>query len=78
MTTHADRAEVCDQRIAAHWVLGQWADRLLEQADLGVTIVDRHGTVMYYNKWAAEHLDRQLPRPLGARTASPQGHQPAV
>ena len=78
MTTHADRAEVCDQRIVAHWVLGQWADRLLDQAGLGVTIVDRHGTVMYYNKWAAEHLDRQLPRPLGARTASPQGLQPAV
>ncbi|MGA8546560.1 MAG: hypothetical protein WB785_15050, partial [Mycobacterium sp.] len=39
--------------------LGEWADRLLEQAGLGVTIVDRHDTVMYYNKWAAEHLDRE-------------------
>ena len=59
MTTHADLAEVSDQRIVADWALGQWADRLLEQAGLGVTIVDRHGTVMYYNKWASEHLDRE-------------------
>jgi hypothetical protein len=57
MTTHADLAEVCDQRIVAGWALGEWADRLLEQAGLGVTIVDRHGTVMYYKKWASEHLD---------------------
>ena len=59
MTTHADLTEVSDQRIVADWALGEWADRLLEQAGLGVTIVDRHGTVMYYNKWASEHLDRQ-------------------
>jgi sensor histidine kinase regulating citrate/malate metabolism len=59
MTTHADLAEVSDHRIVADWALGEWADRLLEQAGLGVTIVDRHGTVMYYNKWASEHLDRQ-------------------
>ena len=59
MTTHADLAEVSDHRIVADWALGQWADRLLEQVGLGVTIVDRHGTVMYYNKWASEHLDRQ-------------------
>lgn len=59
MTTHADLAEVSDHRIVADWALGQWADRLLGQAGLGVTIVDRHGTVMYYNKWASEHLDRQ-------------------
>jgi DNA-binding CsgD family transcriptional regulator len=59
MTTHADLTEVFDQRIVADWALSEWADRLLEQAGLGVTIVDRHGTVMYYNKWASEHLDRQ-------------------
>jgi hypothetical protein len=59
MTTHADLTEVSDQRIVADWALGEWADRLLEQAGLGVTIVDRHGTVMYYNKWASEHLDRE-------------------
>jgi ATP/maltotriose-dependent transcriptional regulator MalT len=59
MTTHADLTEVSDRRIVADWALGEWADRLLEQAGLGVTIVDRHGTVMYYNKWASEHLDRQ-------------------
>ena len=41
MTTHADLAEVFDQRIVADWALGEWADRLLEQAGLGVTIVDR-------------------------------------
>ena len=59
MTTHADRTEVCEQRIVAGWALGGWADRLLEQAGLGVTILDRYGTVMYYNKWASEHLDRR-------------------
>jgi hypothetical protein len=47
MTTHADLAEVSDHRVVAHWALGEWADRLLEQVGLGVTIVDRHGTVMY-------------------------------
>lgn len=59
MTMHADLAEVSDGRIVAGWALREWADRLLEQAGLGVTIVDRHGTVKYYNKWASEHLDRQ-------------------
>ena len=59
MTTHADLAEVSDHRIVADWALGQWADRPLEQAGIGVTVVDRHGEVMYYNKWADEHLDRQ-------------------
>ena len=48
MTTHADLAEVSDHRIVADWALSEWADRLLEQAGLGVTIVDRH-----------EHLDRE-------------------
>lgn len=52
-------AEVAENRIAADWDLDQWADRILEQAGVGVTILDRHGTVMYYNKWASEHLDRK-------------------
>lgn len=59
MTTHADLTEVSEQRIVPDWALGEWADRLLEQAGFGVTIVDRQGAVMYYNKWADEHLDRQ-------------------
>jgi hypothetical protein len=41
MTTHADLTEGSDQRIVADRALGEWADRLLEQAGLGVTIVDR-------------------------------------
>ena len=59
MTTHADLAEVCEQRIVADWALGGWADRLLEQAGVGVSIVDRGGSVMHYNKWASEHSDRK-------------------
>lgn len=59
MARHADLTEVSDRRIVADWALGEWADRLLEQAGVGVTIVDRQGTVLYYNKWASEHLDRQ-------------------
>src|SRR5262245_60704336 len=58
MTTHADLTEVADQRIVADWALGEWADRLLEQAGLGATIADRHGTGLYDNKRASEHLDR--------------------
>jgi hypothetical protein len=41
MTKHADLTEGSDQRIVADRALGEWADRLLEQAGLGVTIVDR-------------------------------------
>jgi sensor histidine kinase regulating citrate/malate metabolism len=50
-----------DQRaqVAKGWGLDEWADRILEQAGVGVTILDRHGTVLYYNRWAAEHLDRK-------------------
>jgi hypothetical protein len=36
-----DLTEASDQRIVADWALGEWADRLLEQAGLAVTIVDR-------------------------------------
>lgn len=59
MESQNDRIQVSDQRMVAGWSLSEWADRLLEQAGLGVTVLDRHGAVMYYNKWAAEHLDRQ-------------------
>ena len=41
------------------WQLGSWADQLLELAGVGVTILDRSGRVMYYNRWADEHLDRR-------------------
>jgi sensor histidine kinase regulating citrate/malate metabolism len=51
--------EVIDERILDGWQLSGWADRLLEQAGVGVTIVDRSGSVMYYNKWALDHLDRK-------------------
>jgi PAS domain-containing protein len=58
MTSNSDRTEVVDRRIVPNWALSEWADRLLEQVGVGVTIVDRDGKVMYYNKWADEHLDR--------------------
>lgn len=51
--------EVTERRILPGWALDDWADRLLEQAGVGVTILDRAGRVMYFNKWAAEHLDRK-------------------
>jgi sensor histidine kinase regulating citrate/malate metabolism len=59
MSSQVEIAEVAESRIATDWGLDQWADRILEQAGVGVTILDRHGTVMYYNKWASEHLDRK-------------------
>ena len=59
MSSQGELAEVAESRIATDWGLDQWADRILEQAGVGVTILDRHGTVMYYNKWASEHLDRK-------------------
>jgi sensor histidine kinase regulating citrate/malate metabolism len=59
MSSQVELAEVAESRIATDWGLDQWADRILEQAGVGVTILDRHGTVMYYNKWASEHLDRK-------------------
>jgi len=51
--------EVIENRILNGWQLSEWADRLLEYAGVGVTIVDRAGNVVYYNKWASEHLDRK-------------------
>ena len=59
MSSQVKLAEVSESRIATDWDLDQWADLILEQAGVGVTILDRHGTVMYYNKWASEHLDRK-------------------
>jgi sensor histidine kinase regulating citrate/malate metabolism len=59
MSSQVELAEVAEKRIAAHLTLDRWAARILEQAGVGVTILDRHGTVMYYNKWASEHLDRK-------------------
>ncbi|MDA0165739.1 PAS domain-containing protein [Solirubrobacter ginsenosidimutans] len=59
MSSQVEPAEVAESRTATDWGLDQWADRILEQAGVGVTILDRHGTVMYYNQWASEHLDRK-------------------
>ncbi|WP_108818094.1 PAS domain-containing protein [Pseudovibrio sp. Alg231-02] len=56
--------EVTEQRILEAWRLSGWADRLLEEAGIGVTIIDKDGKLLYYNKWASENLDRQ-PRHIG-------------
>lgn len=56
---YSNLPEVKDDRILPGWVLGEWADRLLEYAGVGVTIIDREANVLYYNKWASEHLDRK-------------------
>ena len=45
MTTHADRAEVSDQRIVADWASGRIG--YSNKSGAGVTIIDRHGTMMY-------------------------------
>ncbi|WP_314173982.1 PAS domain-containing protein [Streptomyces winkii] len=57
-----DRAPLPEQaqgRAHSGWQPGLWADRLIEQAGVGVTVLDRDGVVLYYNAWAAEHLDRK-------------------
>jgi sensor histidine kinase regulating citrate/malate metabolism len=59
MTSSARLPEIVEKRILPDWALSEWADRLLEHAGVGVTIVDRTGHVRYYNKWASEHLDRK-------------------
>lgn len=45
--------------IRPDWALSSWADRILEEAGLGVTILDRDGVVIYYNRWAALYMDRK-------------------
>src|SRR5262245_32868161 len=51
--------EVTQQRVLPGWTLSQWADRLIEHAGVGVTILDRKGRVIFYNQWAANRLDRK-------------------
>jgi hypothetical protein len=58
VTTHTDETEIVGSDAFPGWALGEWADLILERAGVGVTIVDRNGSVLFYNKWAAEHLDR--------------------
>ena len=64
MTAHADETGTAASRAFPGWALAEWADHILEQAGVGVTIVDRNGSVLFCNKWAAEHLDRK-PEYLG-------------
>jgi transcriptional regulator with PAS, ATPase and Fis domain len=59
VTSTDELPEIEENRILPEWALSEWADRLLEHAGVGVTIVDRGGHVLYYNKWASEHLDRK-------------------
>ena len=75
MTTHADEIETAGSHAFPGWALAEWADHILEQAGVGVTIVDRNGSVLFYNKWAAEHLDRK-PEYLGRNVR--EGHHRAV
>lgn len=56
--------EDADRRVLDGWELSRWADSVLEHAGVGVTLVDREARVVYYNRWAAEHLDR-LPAYVG-------------
>jgi sensor histidine kinase regulating citrate/malate metabolism len=51
--------EVTQERVLLGWTVSQWADRLLEQVGMGVTILDREGRLMFYNQWAANKLDRK-------------------
>ncbi len=51
--------EYREKRIRPDWALSNWADRILEEAGVGVTILDRDGVVIYYNRWAALYMDRQ-------------------
>ncbi len=60
----AELPEITDQRILDTWKLSDWADRLLEEAGVGVTIIDKDGKLLYYNKWASENLERK-PRHIG-------------
>jgi len=51
--------EYREKRIRPDWALSDWADRILEEAGVGVTILDRDGVVIYYNRWAALYMDRK-------------------
>lgn len=51
--------EVTQKRVLPNWSLGEWADRILEQAGVGVTLLDKEGRCVYYNQWAADRLDRK-------------------
>ena len=42
--------EYREKRIRPDWALSDWADRILEEAGVGVTILDRDGVVIYYNR----------------------------
>jgi sensor histidine kinase regulating citrate/malate metabolism len=64
MTTHTDEPKIARSHTVSGWALGEWADHILEQAGLGVTIVDLDGSVLFYNKWADARLDRK-PEYLG-------------
>jgi sensor histidine kinase regulating citrate/malate metabolism len=55
---------IAQDRTVPGWDLGGIAAEILEWAGVGVTILDAEGTVLYYNRWAAEHLDRR-PEYLG-------------
>ncbi|MQA96046.1 MAG: hypothetical protein GEV11_15850 [Streptosporangiales bacterium] len=51
--------ERAERRLHPDLDLDAWAGRLVEQAGVGVTILDRDGVALYYNGWAAGHLDRR-------------------
>ena len=50
--------EVLESRVVPGWELSKWADRLVDQAGLGITILNKDGHVMYWNQWAGSKLDR--------------------
>jgi hypothetical protein len=50
VTDNSTLPEVEDNRLLPGWVLGEWADRPLEHAGVGATVIDREANVPYYNK----------------------------
>ncbi|GHB30263.1 hypothetical protein GCM10007094_18340 [Pseudovibrio japonicus] len=71
---NSELPEVTEKRILEAWKLSAWADRLLEEAGVGISIIDKDGKLLYYNKWAAEHLDR-APDYIG-RSVKEHHHRP--
>ena len=72
--------EVTQKRVLPGWPLTQWADRLIEHAGMGVTILDREGRVMFYNQWAANRLDRK-PEYIGKdveKQSQKRDHEPSL